>query len=93
MRDFVNGILKNWGIPNAYILREFDTEGAGVVCKVQTDNGVFILKGQPASSSQEFILGNIHAHEFLGNLHHIAPAIYYRPDGTAFGEMTITAII
>lgn len=82
--DNILKILCNWGITQANTLQQFGKAGGRVVFKVQTEIGIVILKGQPADSKEEFINGNIHAHEFLGNLHHMAPKIYYRPDGTAF---------
>lgn len=77
-------ILNNWGILSAEILQQFGVGGSRCVYKIQTEIGTIILKGQPIDSKEEFILGNIHAHEFLGNMYHMAPKIYYRPDGTAF---------
>lgn len=84
MRDSVKYILQNWGITHAEILQQFGADRTRIVWKVQTEIGTVILKGQPADSKEEFITGNVHAHEFLGNLYHMAPQIYYRPDGTAF---------
>lgn len=81
--DNVSKILGNWGITYSSILQQFNPGGGRIVCKIQTEIGIVILKGQPADSKEEFIVGNIHAHEFLGNLHNMAPKLYYRPDGTA----------
>lgn len=80
----VSNILNNWGISCTEILQQFDVGGSRLVCKIQTEIGTVILKGQPVDSKKDFILGNVHALEFLGNGHHLAPKIYYRPDGTAF---------
>lgn len=84
LKSDVKSILQNWGICHADILENFETHKDKIVCKIKTEIGTVVLKAQPANSKEEFITGNITAHEFLGNLHHMAPKILYRPDGTAF---------
>ena len=84
MKSDVRSILQNWGICHADIVENFETHQDKIVCKIKTEIGTIVLKGQPASSKEDFIIGNIKAHEFLGNLHHMAPKILYKPDGTTF---------
>lgn len=78
-----SAVLRHWGMQDAVVLKQYETLGGRIVCKVQTDAGLVILKGQPIAVPKERIISDISAYEFLGNRHRMAPRICYRPDGTA----------
>jgi Ser/Thr protein kinase RdoA (MazF antagonist) len=82
--DNILEILNHWGIKRGEILQQLNTYADRPVYKIQTEMGVVLLKGHSADVSEEFIVGNIHAHEFLGNLQHMAPKLYYKTDGSGF---------
>ena len=82
----VRDILLNWGMQDAVVLKQYETQGGRIVCKVQTHAGLVILKGQPIAVPKEQIISDISAYEFLGNRRRMAPKVYYRPGGTALWE-------
>ena len=79
--DNILKILSNWGITNATTVQQLGDAELRIVYKILTEIGTVVLKGQSTESGEEFVSGNVSAHEFLGNLHHMAPELYHLPDG------------
>jgi Ser/Thr protein kinase RdoA (MazF antagonist) len=78
----LDDILGFWNIKNGKLLQKFGTGRAVYI--VETEWGTVVLKEHKNNLPEKYIVGNIRAHEFLGNKLKIAPEIYHRPDGTAF---------
>lgn len=84
MQERCEKILGYWGLKDIKVLNNFDVGGLRLVCKVQTEQGVIILKGQPVDVNEKSIMGNIQAHEYLGNKNNMAPKLLSRPDGSLY---------
>lgn len=82
--DLVNKILYNWGFKKAIVTYKYDVSGRRIVYKVNIKNGEVILKGIPTHIDEKIIIGNIKAHEYLGNLKGLAPKLIYLSDGSTY---------
>ena len=83
MLERINNILANWNLTALNLPQQYKTGGGRLVYNVDTTIGKIILKGQPLIVSENVVLNIIRIHEFLGNKHHLAPKIYYQPNGSA----------
>jgi Ser/Thr protein kinase RdoA (MazF antagonist) len=82
--DFTEKILANWGFHKTEVTHKYEVKGDRIVYWINTDRGDFILKGIPVSVDKSIIIGNVKAHEYLGNQHSLAPKLFYLSDGNAY---------
>lgn len=77
-------VLQNWGLRHVSILHRYEDTGDRIVCRVSADEGEFILKGQPACTTEKIVEGNTRAHKYLGNGKGLAPRLLFTSKGCAY---------
>lgn len=82
--EWINKVLKNWGIQDPELVYRYDVSGRRIVYKIGTENGELILKGIPTDTQEKIIIGNTKAHEYLGNQKGLAPKLIYLSDGSTY---------
>lgn len=74
-------ILTYWGCSDAELIKNHYLDSPRIVAEIKNENKHYILKGIPdtrdgESRGEQTILGNVLAHQFLGNQKGIAPRIF-----------------
>ena len=77
----IQDILGNWELRNPRVEEQLNGKPPRMVYKIQTDSGLFVLKGFPCATPEATIRGNVQAHLFLGNEKGLAPLLYSLKNG------------
>lgn len=80
----IANVLKNWGFQEAIIEKQFHEDTSRKIYSFTANDKRMLLKGIPDEISEKVIKGNVAAHEYLGNLKHIAPAIIHTVDENSY---------
>ncbi|MDE7212892.1 MAG: phosphotransferase, partial [Lachnospiraceae bacterium] len=77
-------IAKYWGIEDAVLSAAFHEETERRVYLIASKKEKYILKGIPDTKPERVIIGNVSAHEYLGNGMGIAPKLIDTVDGKRY---------
>lgn len=77
----IESVLEHWGITDFYIAERYHENTERILCRIETGDQTYFLKGIPVEKGEETVRGNVLAHEYLGNRKHMAPAILYTKEG------------
>lgn len=76
--------LAHWGIADFSIAERYHENTERIMCRIETEERSYFLKGLPLEKGEGTVRGNVLAHEYLGNQRHMAPAIFYTDDGCGY---------
>lgn len=80
----IKKVLANWGITDFAVKERYHENTKRIMCRIESEDHVYFLKGLPREKGEETVRGNVLAHEYLGNRERLAPAILYTNDGRKF---------
>lgn len=80
----IEKVLAHYGITDFTVKERYHEEGPRIMCRIETGNHNFFLKGLPGEKMEQTVRGNVLAHEYLGNQKHMAPEIIYTSDGHSY---------
>lgn len=80
----IKSALAHWGITDFAITERYHEATERVLCRIETGNRTYFLKGIPRDKGEGTVRGNVRAHEYLGNREHMAPAILYTGGGHGY---------
>lgn len=76
--------LAHWNITDFSVAERYRENSERIMCRIETENRTYFLKGIPREKGEITIRGNVLAHEYLGNQRHMAPAILRTSDGHSY---------
>lgn len=76
--------LAHWNITDFSVAERYRENSERIMCRIETENRTYFLKGIPREKGEITIQGNVLAHEYLGNQRHMAPAILRTNDGHSY---------
>ncbi len=79
--DIVEMVSKHWNFQSIEILEQLHEISPRLIFKIKADDNLYILKGIPDEKPESTIVGNIMAHQYLGNEKGIAPYIFPTKSG------------
>lgn len=80
----IKKVLAHWNIYDFSITERYREETERILCRIDTKEKSYFLRGIPQEKEEKTVRGNVLAHEFLGNQQHIAPAIFPTEDGRSY---------
>ncbi|MDE6641138.1 MAG: phosphotransferase [Acetatifactor sp.] len=84
MKEQIKRVLEHWGITDFSITERYHENTGRILCRIDTGNQTYFLKGIPVEKGEKTVRGNVLAHEYLGNREHMAPAILYTKEGNKY---------
>lgn len=63
----IKSALAHWGITDFAITERYHEATERVLCRIETENRTYFLKGIPREKGEGTVRGNVWAHEYLGN--------------------------
>lgn len=76
--------LAHWNITDFSVAERYRENSERIMCRIETENRTYFLKGIPREKGEITIRGNVLAHEYLGNQSHMAPAILRTSDNRSY---------
>lgn len=82
--DKVREALRYWGFTEISIIKQFHEESSRLTYHVLADGKQLLIKGLPEEKSENVIMGNTLAQEYLGNQKGFAPGLIYTQEGATY---------
>ena len=74
-------VLAHWNIDNFSVAERYHEQTERILCRIETAERDYFLRGIPQEKGEETVRGNVLAHSYLGNEQHIAPMIFPTDEG------------
>lgn len=81
MSQQIENVLKHWDFSQIEVMEQFREDSPRLIYKIKAENHFYILKGIPKEKPESVIVGNVTAHQFLGNEKGIAPCVFAMENG------------
>lgn len=72
----IKGVLAHWNITDFSIAERYHEQTERILCRIDTTQRSYFLRGIPREKGEAAVLGNVQAHVYLGNQQRMAPTIY-----------------
>lgn len=79
--ELIKRVLAHWNITDFSVAERYHEETERILCRIETPQKAYFLRGVPQEKGEETVRGNVLAHSYLGNRHHIAPMIFPTCEG------------
>lgn len=79
-------VLAHWNITDFQIAERYHTQTERILCRIDTAEASYFLRGLPRQIGEETVRGNVMAHEYLGNQFCMAPAVFPTQEGKKYLE-------
>lgn len=76
--------LVHWNITDFQIAERYHEETERVLCRIETAESTYFLRGLPLKVGEETVRGNVMAHAHLGNQRRMAPAVFPTRAGKSY---------